>query len=169
MPVEGTKKIELDGRQVFLPSDQVELEPIVAAGLQLQREIAEAKEKLDVLKESALAIASRHRFSKKTVTLAAPRAGAVKVTWSTDTIVDEDGARLLETELAPNVFSSIFNKQIAYSPRRGLSSFMKAPQAPELEKLKLRIATILEFKEKTPSVKFIDPGEPTGAAAEDDE
>lgn len=169
MPDAGSKKIELDGREVFLPSDQVALEEIVAAGLQLQRDVQDAKDRLDELKERALAIATRHRFSKKSVTLAAPRAGSVKVTWSTDTIVNENGARELEKELAPTVFEAIFNKTTTYSPRRGLSSFLKTPQVPDLEKLKLKLATIIEFKGKTPSVKFFDAAEPTGAGAEDDE
>jgi hypothetical protein len=169
VPDAGTKKIELDGREVFLPSDQVDLENIVAAGLQLQRELAETKEKLDNLKERALEIATRHRFSKKTVTLTAPSSGGVKVTWSNETLVDDNGARELEKDLAPTVFEAIFNKTITYSPRRGLSSFLKTPQTADLEKLKVRLASILEFKPKSPSVKFFDTAEPTGAAAEDDE
>jgi hypothetical protein len=168
MPIEGSKKIELDGREVFLPSDLVELEEIVAAGLQLQHEMTDTKKKLDGLKERALAIAVRHRFSKKTVTLTAPRAGAVKVTWSTQTLVDDEGARELEKEIARNVFEGLFNRTVTYSPTPGLSGFLKTPQTTDLEALKLRVAKVVEFKARTPSVKFFDSAEPVGAAGDDE-
>ncbi|HLY94421.1 MAG TPA: hypothetical protein VKP14_06210 [Gaiellaceae bacterium] len=155
MPAPGTKRIEIDGRNVHLPADEVELENLIETGLELEAEKQEIEESLKRVRERVVAIAEKKRGERKSVTLVAPTAGAARVVFGTETRIDEERARGLERELPPGVFFAVFSKTTRFSMKRGYQGFMRTPQAPDLEKLKTKIGAALEFKPKNPSVKFL--------------
>jgi hypothetical protein len=154
MPAPGTKLINIGGRDFYLPAHQVELEELVQLGLQAQARLEEAKAELAQIKARVIEMAEPQRHGRKSIVLPAPVAGAVSVTWSHDTDVDESVARELEAELPRSVFEAIFARKEVYSPRRGYQGFMKQPQTADLEKLKVKIARAIIFKPKAPAVKF---------------
>lgn len=164
MPVVGTKRIEIDGQQTFLPAEEVELEKLISAGLAAQERKALADAELKAVKAQLVEIAKRRLFGRKSVTLTAPTAGAAQVTFGTEPVMNTERVIQLEQELAPSVFQKLFAKVVSYSPVRGLKQFLDQPQSREQDKLKAAILAAVDWRSKTPSVKLLGEaraGDPT--------
>jgi hypothetical protein len=161
MPAPGTRRTEVDGREVFLPAETVELKELNEKGLAIQEQIEVLKLELAPVKERVVELAKKARGNRNSVSLAplGPLGPNAKIRWSGKWSVDNAKVQKLKEDPETSaVVESVFATVTSYKPRAGFGKFVSLPQPAELEKLKPRFAACLEYKPHAPAVKFFANG-----------
>jgi hypothetical protein len=153
MPAPGTKKVIVDGAPQFVPADDALLAAILEEGALMQEVYEAAKADLERCKQRLLAYAEPRRNGRSSMSLGSVDGREATIKWSNETRIDETAAAQLEQELRPELFALAFSVKRVFKLSTGWKSLMKSTR-PEVERLKARVAAVLDIKPKKPTVKF---------------
>jgi hypothetical protein len=157
MPARGTKRIVLDGKERYLPEDEVALGDLIHEGIVAQAVYEEAKARLLGIKERIVEVAKdRRNPGTASVTLRGALGGEARIVWARETIIDTPSVQDLEPKLSPELFKQVFERGVIYRLAKGYHRLVGRALPPELEKHRARIAAAVSFRDKAPSVKFFD-------------
>lgn len=161
MPAPGTKKIIINGAEVYVSADEAALEEALAAGAAAQQAFDVAKAMLDEAKARIVPLAEARRDGKGTVHLRSFSGAACVVTWARETKLDDAQVVKLEAELPAEEFAQAFECARSFKLRKTFQALMKLQQQPAVERLKARIAACITVRNKLPTVKFAEGDDTT--------
>lgn len=155
MPATGTRKVNIDGKPVFLPEEEARIIKLISDGCELQALIAGYTKKLKAIKVEIARIAERHRNAQASVTIPSATGQSAVVKWTRELVVDSFRALEIREELG-KYWEMVFSVKPKFAMAKGYKAFMNGKQGPEIEKLKLKIAKAFSIKVHEPSVILTD-------------
>jgi len=161
MPKAGTKKLEIDGKSVYLPADEAEMHRLITDGCKLQQRIDHDAAQLKLIKGRLAELAEARRGARATVSLRGLDGRKVVISWRKDTRVDPVRAEQLR-EVLGHLWPKLFSMRTSYAMAKGYRKFMQLPQGPA-DKHKAAVGAAFEVTERAPSCRFFDVSATEGA------
>ena len=155
MPQAGTRKIVLEGRDTFVPAEDVELAEIIALGLAATEELEAAKKRLEDAKARFLGIAELRRQGRSSITIAGLHGGKAQAKWASEKKLDQGRVIALMHEMPGHLFRGLFDRETVFRFTKDASRVLKAVHSAELAPYVERVLGAIDVKPKNPSVKFL--------------
>lgn len=151
MPAPGTKRVEVDGRSVYLKTDDAKVEERLREACALKAELDLKIARLTQLKLELVALARDRRGDQQTVKLSALTGERAEVRWRKRVAVDPARAEGLREALG-DAWGQVFQTRSTYTLSEGYERFMATTQLPHLSTCKAAIAEAIRVDDKSPAV-----------------
>ena len=154
-PVKEIKRVQVDGKKYFMPTEDIDIEKLLQKGLSLKSKIEAAKREYSTVQNRLVEIARARREGTTTVTLPGISAKAV-ITFRESFTVSVD-VEDMSAPLGP-LFNRFSTKKNTFKTTLEFKKFMESGHALGLEdpeEIKDTIRNYVSVKETKPNVKIL--------------
>ncbi len=152
--VKEIKKVQVDGKQYFMPVEDIDIEKLVKKGSRLKAKMDATKKELIAVQDRLIEIAKARREGSTTVTL--PGVSGKAVVTFRESFVLGDNIEELSLTLGP-LFPRFFKKKSSFNSTAEFKKFMESGHALGIEnakEVKEAISEHVTIKETRPNVKM---------------